>query len=300
MRDVFIDDWIFGAFISLIMNYLLLWATGRILNKNRAGWRLLAAAFFGSIYYFVLCFRMAIGTVGNYELIVFIGTGILMLVIAFPQRSVKELLRTIGLFALLLVLTSGVTYFLLYPPFFPAAAYYNPWQVVLVNILSLLVVTELGWGLVHQVLLEKECLFALRLSVNGNSREFSALLDTGNTLVDPLTRHPVLVVESQVLQGVVPPEILALSERMAEGGLPDNKALEFSPDWMARIRFISYTSVGRQKGFLLGFRPDEVCLLDKEPKRLPPVVMGLYQVAKLGGEGKYQALLPSTLLNGVY
>ncbi|HHW12424.1 MAG TPA: sigma-E processing peptidase SpoIIGA [Firmicutes bacterium] len=300
MRDVFIDDWIFGAFISLIMNYLLLWATGRILNKNRAGWRLLAAAFFGSIYYFVLCFRMAIGTVGNYELIVFIGTGILMLVIAFPQRSVKELLRTIGLFALLLVLTSGVTYFLLYPPFFPAAAYYNPWQVVLVNILSLLVVTELGWGLVHQVLLEKECLFALRLSVNGNSREFSALLDTGNTLVDPLTRHPVLVVESQVLQGVVPPEILALSERMAEGGLPDNKALEFSPDWMARIRFISYTSVGRQKGFLLGFRPDEVCLLDKEPKRLPPVVIGLYQFAKLGGEGKYQALLPSTLLNGVY
>ncbi|MBA2134032.1 sigma-E processing peptidase SpoIIGA [Capillibacterium thermochitinicola] len=300
MRDVFIDDWIFGAFISLIMNYLLLWATGRILNKNRAGWRLLAAAFFGSIYYFVLCFRMAIGTVGNYELIIFIGTGILMLVIAFPQRSVKELLRTIGLFALLLVLTSGVTYFLLYPPFFPAAAYYNPWQVVLVNILSLLVVTELGWGLVHQVLLEKECLFALRLSVNGNSREFSALLDTGNTLVDPLTRHPVLVVESQVLQGVVPPEILALSERMAEGGLPDNKALEFSPDWMARIRFISYTSVGRQKGFLLGFRPDEVCLLDKEPKRLPPVVIGLYQFAKLGGEGKYQALLPSTLLNGVY
>ncbi|NLM37176.1 MAG: sigma-E processing peptidase SpoIIGA [Firmicutes bacterium] len=300
MRDVFIDDWLYGALVSLVMNYLLLWATGRILSKSRARGRLLVAAFFGSVYYFVLCLRMAIGAVGNYELLVFIGTGILMLVMAFPPRSVKDLLQTIGLFTLLLVLTSGVTYFLLYPPLFPASVHYNPWQVVLVNILSLLVVTELGWGLVHQVLLEKECLYTLRLSVNGHSREFSALLDTGNTLVDPLTKRPVLVVESRVLQGVVPAEILSLSELLAEGGLPDNKALAFGPDWIARIRLISYTSVGKQKGILLGFRPDEVYLLDKEPKRLPPVVIGLYRFAKLGGEGKYQALLPSTLLNGVY
>ena len=300
MREVFIDDWLFGALISLIMNYLLLWATGRILNKNQTRWRLFVAAFFGSIYYFVLCYRMEIGAVGNYEMVNFIATGILMLVIAFTLRSVRDLLRTIGLFTLLLVLTSGITYFLLYPPFVSHLVAYNSWQVVVVNILSLLVVTELGWGLVHQVLLERECLFPLRLSVNGISSEFSALLDTGNTLVDPLTKHPVLVVESQVLQGIVPAEILALSKLMAEGGLPDNKALEFSPDWVARIRFISYTSVGRQKGFLLGFRPDAVFLLEKEPKRLPPVIIGLCQFAKLGGEGKYQALLPSALLNGVY
>ena len=300
MREVFIDDWLFGALISLIMNYLLLWATGRILKKKQARWCRFVAAFSGSIYYFLLCLRMEIGAVGNYEMVFFIGTGTLMLLIALPPRSVKDFLRAIGLFTLLLVLTSGVTYFLLYPPFFSHLVAYNSWQVVLVNILSLLVVTELGWGLVHQVLLEKECLFPVRLSVNGNSSEFSALLDTGNTLVDPLTKHPVLVVESQVLQGVVPAEILALSKLMAEGGLPDNKALEFSPEWMARIRFISYTSVGREKGFLLGFRPDEVCLLEKEPKRLPPVVIGLYQFAKMGVEGKYQALLPSALLNGVY
>lgn len=303
MRDVYIDEWLFGALISLIMNYLLLWATERILNKNRkkqGRWRLLTAAFFGSIYYFLLCYRLEIGTVGDYELVVFIGVGLLMLVMAFPPRSVQDFLRTTGLFTLLLILTSGITYFLLYSPFLPHLAPYNPWQVVLVNVLSLLIVTELGWGLVHQVLLEKECLFSLRLSVNGNTREFAALLDTGNLLVDPLTKRPVLVVESQVLQGVVPPEILALSKLMAEGGLPDNKALAFSPEWVARIRFISYTSMGKQKGFLLGFRPDEVCLLGKEPKRLPPVVIGLYQFAKLGGAGNYQALLPSSLLNWVY
>lgn len=237
MRDVYIDEWLFGALISLIMNYLLLWATERILNKNRkkqGRWRLLTAAFFGSIYYFLLCYRLEIGTVGDYELVVFIGVGLLMLVMAFPPRSVQDFLRTIGLFTLLLILTSGITYFLLYSPFLPHLAPYNPWQVVLVNVLSLLIVTELGWGLVHQVLLEKECLFSLRLSVNGNTREFAALLDTGNLLVDPLTKRPVLVVESQVLQGVVPPEILALSKLMAEGGSRTTRRWRLAPSgWPA-------------------------------------------------------------------
>lgn len=297
---MYIDDWLFGALISLLMNYLLIWATGRILKKKQAWWRLFFASFLGSVYYFVLCYRMEIGAVGNYEMLVFIATGILMLVLAYFPRSVNDLLRTVGLFALLLVLTSGITYFLLYPPFFARLDPHNPWQVVLVNILSLLVVTELGWGLVHQVLLEKECLYPLRLSVNGKTQEFFALLDTGNTLIDPLTRHPVLVVEAQILEGLIPTEIMNLSKLLAAGGFPDNKALAFHPDWVARIRFISYTSVGKKKGILLGFRPDEVCLVQKEPKRLPPMVIGLYQLSSFSGDGKYQALLPSSLLTGVY
>ena len=89
VREVFIDDWLFGALISLIMNYLLLWATGRILKEKQARWCRFVAAFSGSIYYFLLCLRMEIGAVGNYEM-VFIGTGTLMLLIALPPRSVKD------------------------------------------------------------------------------------------------------------------------------------------------------------------------------------------------------------------
>ncbi len=169
----------------------------------------------------------------------------------------------------------------------------------MVNFLSLLVVTELGWGLVHQLLIEKECLFSLRLTVNGMTKELSALLDTGNMLLDPITKHPVLVVEAEILKGVLPPEILGLSILFSKGEFPDNSALEFSPDWASRIRVISYTSVGKKKGFLLGFRPDEVVLLHKEPKKLPPVIIGLYNLASYTGGG-YHALLPSSLLAGVF
>lgn len=299
MRVVYIDDWLLGALISFLMNYLLLWASGRILKKNQSRWRLSAAALLGGFYYFLLCYRLEVGLVGNYEFLLFIGVGLLMLVIAYSVRSSHDFFRHVGLFGLLLVLTSGVTYFLINPPFFTGPHTYHPWQVVFVNILSLLIVTELGWGLVHRILLEKECLFPLRLSINGITKEFSALLDTGNKLVDPLTRHPVLVVEAELLKGILPAELFGLSKLLAHGEFPDNNALEFSPDWAARIRLINYSSVGKKRGFMLGFRPDEVCLLKNEPKKLPPLIIGLHHLASFSSTGNYHALLPSALLIGV-
>jgi stage II sporulation protein GA (sporulation sigma-E factor processing peptidase) len=197
------------------------------------------------------------------------------------------------------VLTSGVTYFLINPPFFAGPVTYNPWQVVLVNILSLLIVTELGWGMVHRILLEKECLFSLRLTINGITKELSALLDTGNMLIDPLTKQPVLVVEAEFFKGILPDELFGLGELLAYGEFPDNSALDFDPDWAARIRLINYSSVGKKRGFMLGFRPDEVCLLKNEPIKLPPLIIGLHHLATFSSTGNYHALLPSALLIGV-
>lgn len=297
MREVFIDEWIFGALISMIMNSLLLWATGRILKKKAPWWRILFAGTIGGIYYFWLCYRLELGMIGQTEILIFIGIGVLMLILAFSLSSIKELFRMVILFFLITLLSSGVTYFLMNPPFIYKKGSYGTWEVILVNLLSLLIVTELGWGLIHQLYLEKGCLFSIRLSVNGLTTDLCALLDTGNMLVDPITGHPVLVVEVRSLQEVLPPEVIDLNKILARGEFPDNSALDFSPDWASRIRFIAYASVGREKGFLLGFRPDEVTLLQKEPRTLPPVLVGLYNFAASTGSS-YQALLPSSLLTG--
>ncbi len=298
MREVFIDEWIFGALISMIMNSLLLWATGRIQKKKSPWWRLLLAGAIGGIYYFWLCYRLELGVIGESEIFLFVGIGVLMLILAFSPNSIKELFRMVSLFLLITLLSSGVTYFFLNPPFLNKRVSYGTWEVILVNLFSLLIVTELGWGLIHQLYLEKGCLFSIRLSVNGLTTDLSALLDTGNMLVDPINGHPVMVVEAKSLQGVLPPEMIDLNNILARGEFPENSALDFSPDWAARIRLITYTSVGREKGFLLGFRPDEIILLQKEPHKLPPVLVGLYNFTASGSS--YQALLPSSLLTEFY
>ncbi len=299
MREVFIDDWLFGSAVSIVMNALLLGATGRVLKLKISGRRIFLAAFLGGIYYFFLCYRLELGLRSKLELLLFAAMGMVMLLAAFPVKSVKAFLRLVSLFSLLLILTSGITYFVFNPPFTEGKVVYGAWEVIVVNLVALLVITELGWGLVHRLLFEKGCLYTLRLTVNGVSKELSALLDTGNLLVDPMTKHPVIVVATESLTEILPPEVLALSRILARGELPDNAALEFSPEWAARLRFINYTSIGKQRGFLLGFRPDEVVLLAKKPKRLPPVVIGLYHLIAGNGED-YQALLPASVLAEVY
>ncbi|NLW56906.1 MAG: sigma-E processing peptidase SpoIIGA [Firmicutes bacterium] len=299
MREVFIDDWLLGSAVSIVMNALLLSATGRVLKLKISGRRILLAALLGGLYYFLLCYRLELGLRHKLELLIFAGMGIVMLLVAFTVKSFKAFLRLVSLFSFLLILTSGITYFVFNPPFTERRAVYSAWEVILVNLIALLVITELGWGLVHRLLFEKECLYTLRLTVNGVSKELSALLDTGNLLVDPMTKHPVIVVATDSMKEVLPPEVLALSRLLARGEFPDNTAIEFSPEWASRLRFINYTSIGKQRGFLLGFRPDEVVLMTKNPKKLSPVVIGLYHLTSGSGED-YQALLPSSVLAGVY
>ncbi len=117
MREVFIDEWLFGALISTLMNSLLLWATGRILKKNYYWWRIVLAGLVGGIYYFWLCYRLELGLINKKEIFLFVGIGIMMLIVAFPVRSIKNLLRMVSIFSLLLMLSSGVTYFIINPPF---------------------------------------------------------------------------------------------------------------------------------------------------------------------------------------
>ena len=210
------------------MNALLLGATGRVLKLKISGRRIILAALLGGIYYFSLCYRLEIGLRSQLELLLFTGMGILMLLVAFPVKSFKAFLRLVSLFSFLLILTSGITYFVFNPPFSEGKAVYGTGEVIVVNLIALLVITELGWGMVHRLLFEKSCLYALRLTVNGVSKELAALLDTGNRLVDPMTKHPVIVVATDSLKEVLPSEVVALSRLFARGELPENAALEFS------------------------------------------------------------------------
>ena len=114
------------------------------------------------------------------------------------------------------------------PPFTERRAVYSAWEVILVNLIALLVITELGWGLVHRLLFEKECfIYFASYRQWSEQRAFWRCSDTGNLLVDPMTKHPVIVVATDSMKEVLPPEVLALSRLLARGEFPDNTAIEF-------------------------------------------------------------------------
>lgn len=295
VREVFVDEWVIGAFNCWIINSLLLWSVGRITKKPIRGWRIIWAGLAGGLYFFWFRYRWELGLIGKMEAVYLIVVSIIMLLMALPLRDGVDFLRTTGLFYLLTVLTVAISSgaYQLYQ--FYSGRTLSDWQSILINIFVLFFLSEVGWGIVHQTIWERSCLVSLRLQFNGQSLRLTALLDTGNLLIDPLTNNPVVLVEADSVREIVPEEVLKISESIMKGENPGD--LEITPEWAVRVRFLSFVSVGKEKGFLLGIRPDKLEILRKKPKILSRVLIGLYHLSSTACHS-YQALLPASLLAG--
>lgn len=88
----------------------------------------------------------------------------------------------------------------------------------------------------------------VQISRQGRTREMTALQDTGNTLRDPVTGQPVLVVGADVAW-----DLLGLTVRQLES--PIETMVQ-----MPGLRLIPYRSVGQPGGMLLAMKMDQVCI----------------------------------------
>ncbi len=141
-------------------------------------------------------------------------------------------------------------------------------------------------------LAEGRAVHPVAIRVGEVSARVLALLDTGNSLVDPLSRLPVLVCEATALAGLLPSCLAQAVAQDAPAAVTDG----LPEDWRHRLRIIPFRSLGQERGVMLGFRPDAVEWACGEVAATAMVV-GL-SAGKLGSGGDYQALLPAGCLRG--
>ncbi|MFS8573604.1 MAG: sigma-E processing peptidase SpoIIGA, partial [Clostridia bacterium] len=164
------------------------------------------------------------------------------------------------------------------------------------SIAAILVIAELGWGIVQRSLWQRLYHVALEVELFGEKAVTQALLDTGNRLKDPLGGAPVIIVEHGVVARLMPEHLRPALLEMEGGDLAGISRLLASERWSSRFRVIPYSSLGREKGLLVGFRPDAVTVV-AEGRRvtLTGVVIGI-SPKPLDPEGSYSALLHPELL----
>lgn len=104
----------------------------------------------------------------------------------------------------------------------------------------------------------------------GHIIRVNALVDTGNSLTEPITKLPVIIVEEGVFGG-----------------------LELNTE-MSGTYIIPYNALGTQNGVLLGFKPEYVRIID-ERKYIKDVVVGTYK-GVLSKKQNYRALINPTVL----
>jgi len=153
-------------------------------------------------------------------------------------------------------------------------------------------------GLIRRAAAARRNCYQSTIVVGPRRATLQALLDTGNELVDPLTRWPVLVVEYAAISAVLPPGLRAGFASGRAESLEMGSGTGCGEDgWDARIRLLPFRSLGSGGGLLLGFRPDAVIVESRHTgrRRLEGLLVAV-SPRRLGRAGWYQGLLPASAL----
>lgn len=245
--------------LNAIIDYLLLLAAARLAGEPLLRLRFGAGAVLGGSY------AVAIFLPGleflNHPLCR-MACGLLMLLTAYGGS--RRLLRQ-GIIFLALTLAFGGGVFAIgllggSNLSLGRGVYYSPLdlKMVLLSGAACYAVLTMAMGKIGRHAGADGELISLRLCLGGRQAEMTALVDTGNTLTDPVSGCPVVVAEGQGLLELFPPECrptaLELQDPVAALG-----RLSASPEKL-RFQLLPYRAVGVNRGLLLAVRVDQIWL----------------------------------------
>lgn len=295
--------------INFVMDYLILWATAKFTGFTSNMKQLLLASLIGALYSLAIFLPLLHYA---FTFLMKLLVSMVMVYVAFYPLRWKKYLQILGYFYLVACTAGGAMlgsiYFINNNKSVITAL--NGVIIGSINIKYTFLMAAMGAtvlvGLFGAKVLRKNFLNSIMqipIIIRIGAKRFTvkALVDTGNSLKDPISGTPVIVTELNVLGEVFPPDVKQRWEEDTE--LDINILTEKLADTPLanRIRVIPFSSVGNKKGMLMGIRPDEIILVyHKTPIKISKVIVGVYNNT-LSSEGQYKALLhPELLQNALF
>ena len=250
--------------INLIVNFFLLYITGRTLKLVINFKRIFLGAFIGSIYTITLIYPcLSIFSTVYFKLVV----AVVLVYISFGNKGIITDFKILCVFILYSMILAGICMFIQYNRY----SYVNsamitnfPYQWLFISLMICYITID---RLVIYIKDRKD-LFTLVYEVDiifkDKEKKVKAFLDTGNELREPATNLPVVIVEKSVFDSV----------NLEEFG-------KF---------YIPYRVINGSSGKLLGFKPDIIKINFGKEVKYREVIIALCQ-DKLSQLDDYHALL---------
>ena len=276
MEIIYIDSLFF---LNLAIDYLLLLATGKICALPLRRRRMALGALWGAAYAVLAVLRPGLFAPALVKLL----SGAALPLIAFGTGGRKRAPRAVLVFFAVSAAFGGAVY--------AACSLAGISLTRGVYIPVSLKVLVLSFALCYAAFTlvfrragrrGERATHRVSVTLAGRTAEFTALLDTGNELTDPVTGEEVLVAEAGALSALLDAEGAAL---LRADPAESFAALAGKPPLRGRLRLLPCSTAGGD-GLLLCFRPDEV-RVDTRRARLSVAVAR----AALSPDGEYQALI---------
>ncbi len=289
---------------NIVINYMILAVTAKFSRIKTSSLRLFIGALVGALYIiFVFLPDMKIYTSVFAKIIL----SFVMIAIAFKFGRIVSFFKTLALFYITTFVFAGAGFALLYfnskgimvkngvvvldrsLPFLD-----TKWTQTLLALALAGIITRILWEIIHSI--KDKVMVQLYISFDSKIIGLYALVDTGNALHDPLTNMPVVIVEFGAIKDILPGEIRKVFEECSDIDLANITKAISNTTWFTRFRLIPFTSLGKENGMLVGFKPDFIEIdNDNEKKDIKDVVIGIY-TRSLSKNEKYKALLSPDLI----
>ena len=279
---------------NLVMNSIILIASGIILKKKLKWIRILLASSLGAIYT-IIGYMSVLEIYSNLVLKVILS--ILIIYIAFNPQTVKQLWKDVLIFYLTSFVFGGVAFALIYVVKPQDILMKNglflgtyPLKTVLLAAIVAFIIIIAAFAIVKTKFSKKDMFCDVEVELNNKKIKTRAMIDTGNLLKEPITNTPVIVLEHTLLYECVPKEILDNLESILGGELVKIPE-EIRNEYISRLKLIPFASLGKQNGMLVGIKADSLKIIqDEQEKESKNVIVGIYNKS-LTKRGEYRALI---------
>ena len=283
--------------LNLVLDCFLLWATGKFMRIKINIWRLLAASVLGGLYGLGMLFAPLNML---YSLPLTVLFSLLMITVAFPIRNFAFLLKTAAVLYIIGFAMAGAA--------LGGQAALSGWDgdtliktgVLLFSLCIAIIVAR--WGMRQYRRNWRKETFKAELEIHMDNRicNITALIDTGNELVDPLTGRPAVIAEAASMSSILPAGLMR--EISSYGNSNPSRIMSECDNilWRRRLRLLPFNSIGNTNGMLLGFKPDLLVIKSGEGNAEPIStndVIICFSLQRLGNSMGCRAIINPAVLN---
>ena len=279
---------------NLIMNYIILCATG-IVSKNKIRHlRLIMASLLGAIYS-VVAYMKILEIYSNIVLKILLS--VIIVYIAYNPQTVKKLWKTLVMFYLVSFVFGGVAFSLIYIIKPQDIIMKNglflgtyPLKTIILGAIVAFAIIIIAVKIIRKKFTTKDMICDIEIMLNNKKINTKALIDTGNMLKEPITNTPVVVVEKILLYECIPKEILNNINQIIGGDL-EKIPQQIQSQYISKLKLIPFSSLGKQNGMLLGIKADNVKVIKEDETHIvDKAIVGIYNKS-LTKRGEYRALI---------
>lgn len=285
---------------NFIMNYIILSLTGKFAKYPAKRTKLILGSSVGALYAFIIFFPSLHFL---FSILMKIACSMFIIILSFTPYRFKEFFRLISIFYLITLVFGGAGFALFYFTSFNGIVSNGVFYMTNISVKNIFVSCGIGyiliqfcWGYIQKQLSKEKMLMDIQIKINDESVELKGMVDTGNSLTDPISKYPVIIVEYAAIKKLLPPEIKDIFLNNQVFNFEQIIAKLSDSTWITRFRIIPYQALGTENGMLVGFKPDNVLIHSHErDKDIKEIIIAIYN-KKLSKSGDYMALLHPDIL----